>query len=224
VLARFALSVPLIVTLCWAAGLAFANLRADMTLQHAAREMATWNTVRPVSTSESWSWMQSDLQEAESLDPRNPVIQELLGVLNARRVESLEYLGEAVVHFSKALSLRPVSPYSWANLAEVKYRMGVPGKELEPLLRTAARLGPWEPVVQQIVADFGLAVWDEINGETRAAVEQIVANGMRRNPLAMLQISERRGRLQVACRHLSEARRTPDAKWTILCESTEATQ
>jgi len=224
VIARFALAVPLILALCWAAGLALANMRADMTLQHAAREMATWNSVRPASTSESWSWMRSDLQEAESFDPKNPVIQELLGVLNARRIENEEYQGEAVVHFSKALALRPVSPYSWANLAEVKYRMGVTGKELEPMLRTAARLGPWEPVVQQIVADYGLAVWEEIDGETRAAVEQIVANGMRRNPLAMLQISERRGRLQVPCRHLSEARRTPDAKWTILCESTEATQ
>jgi hypothetical protein len=224
VLARFALAGPVVLALCWAVGLAYENMRADITLRQAAREMATWNKVRPGSNSESWSWMRSDLGEAESFAPKDPVIQELLGVLNARRIESQEYLGEAVVHFSRALRLRPVSPYSWANLAEVKYRMGVAGKELEPLLVNAARLGPWEPVVQQMVADFGLSVWDEISAETRTAVEQLVANGMRRNPLAILQISERRGRLQVACRHLSEVKRIPDAKWTILCESTEATQ
>ena len=105
--------------------------------------------------------------------------------------------------------------------AAVDYRAGQTGTQFEHALTKAARLGPSEPAVQRIVADYGLAVWDEVGPGTREAVQAVVANGMRRNPKEMLQIAGRRGRLAVACRHIADAPPRGDRGWSKLCGSRE---
>jgi hypothetical protein len=185
--------------------------------------MTTWAAPRALPTAETWNSVHADLAAAQARAPSDPTVQELLGVLDTRRVERPEYLAEAGVHFLKALEFRPTSPYTWASLAAMKYRQGDTGKEFEAALLHAAELGPFEPEVQGGVAYFGLAVWNEVAPGTRAAIEAMVANGMRRNPMETLQIAERRGRLDVACRHLAGSRRLTDSKWSQLCQSREAT-
>ena len=152
----------------------------------------------------------------------DPALHELLGIVDSRRGNEPEYLAEATVHFSKAIELRPTSAYSWANLATVHYRSGETGPRFEKALTRAAELGPWEPEVQRTVANFGLAVWDEVSPSTRAAIEGMVARGMKRKPLELLQIAHNRGRLAVACRHLPGSPRLTDPKWSQLCQSMEA--
>src|SRR5205823_2599488 len=102
------------------------------------------------------------------------------------------------VHLRKALELRPMSPYTWANLAAVDYHLGDTGKAFRSALVRAAELGPHEPEVQATIASFGLAVWNEVDAQTQAAIERSVAAGMRREPREMLQIAQRRGRLAIA--------------------------
>ena len=130
---------------------------------------------------------------------------------------------EAQRQLVAAIEARPGSPYTWANLAVMKYRLGDTGPAFEKSLLNAANLGPYEPEVQQIVADLGLAVYDEVAPATRAAVERMVAAGMKRNAAEILQIAARRGRLDTACRHLDGVPRPAVSKWTQLCESMEAT-
>jgi hypothetical protein len=101
--------------------------------------------------------------------------------------------------------------------------MGETGPAFEAAINHAVELGTFEPDVQGIVANYGLAVWSEVGPKTRASVEGTVAAAMKRNPLEMLQIAERRGRLDVACRHLSGSSRQADPKWSQLCQSMEAT-
>ena len=172
--------------------------------------------------SESWDRMGRQLARAEERTPSDPSVRELLGIFGDRS-DPREYQSQASVHFVKALELRPSSAYTWANLAEVKYQLGDTGHDFETALVRASDLGPFEPEVQAIVARYGLAVWNEVSSGTRAAIEARVAAGMRRNPMEMLQIAERRGRLDIACRHLAGAPRLPDSKWTQLCQSVEAT-
>ena len=83
------------------------------------------------------------------------------------------------------------------------YESGDTGPAFELALRTAQRLGPWEPEVQAVLVHYGLAVREEIGPATRGAVDLAVASAMRRNPSETLQISERRGRLDVACAALN---------------------
>jgi hypothetical protein len=133
---------------------------------------------------------------------------------------TLEASVEANHHVTRALALRPVWPYSWAALADIRYRSGVADETFELALRRAAELGLNEPPVQAAIAFYGLAVWDEIGSATRTAVESAVAAGMRRDAPEMMQIARRRGRLPVACRYVDATSRIPD-NWAQLCKSTE---
>ena len=109
--------------------------------------------------------MREDLVRAEASTPRDPAVHELLGLIEARSGNRPEYASAAIVHFLKALELRPTSPYTWANLAALRYRVG----DTEPgsSKRRHSTRRSWERssrTCRAIVANFGLAVWDETGG------------------------------------------------------------
>lgn len=166
--------------------------------------------------------MYADLQRASALDAADPAIGELLGLFEISSERS-EYLNEAAVHFRESVELRPMSPYTWANLATADYRLGATHEEFRIALTRAVELGPNEPEVQRTVADLGLAVWAEVDSQMRSTIEGAVERGMKSQPREILQIAERRGRLAVACRHAVGPPRQTDTKWLQLCQSTEAT-
>jgi Flp pilus assembly protein TadD len=164
--------------------------------------------------------VRGELEVAQRLARNDAAIEELFGVLYSERRSSVDFQEIAATHFTQALALRSSSPYTWSNLAEVRYRLGQTGGDFERILVGAEALGPNEPQVQRVVADLGLALWPELSASTQAAVTRAVASGMQRNPLEMLQISTRRGRLDIACPHLSAGARFPDPLWAKLCEKT----
>ena len=220
---RWLAAVPLMVSLFFAGAEAF---RAAATEEALARLSRTYfalplNSVIP---RQQWDALMRELDEVESAQPRNPGVHELKGLLSVRRFDAPEIAASAASHFSRAISLRPVSAATWANLAEAKYAQGDTSATFERALATAASLGPFQPQVQRLVSHYGLAVWDEVSAATQVAIDGLLAAGMRRNPLEMLRIAERRGRLPIACRHLAGAPRTPDSKWSQLCPSREATR
>lgn len=178
-------------------------------------ESAAWRRSPP--SLEAWLAVRRELLRSATLAPGNPAVYESLGVLHARRAASPEMLAYARDYFVQSLALRPTSPYTWANYAEVRYLLGETGPPFERALVKAAELGPWEPEVQRLVADVGLAVIDEVQPATREAIERMVAFGMRRGPLDILQLAQKRGRLDVACRQVRDDRRVSDAKWLSLC-------
>ena len=167
--------------------------------------------------------VRDDLIHAQAVIPHDPAIHELLGLIDARRGERQEYLPSAARHFAEAIELRPTSPQTWGDLAAVKYRLGDTGPAFETALNRASMLGRFEPDVQAMVANYGLAVWNELAPQTRKSIEATIAAAMKRNSLEMLQIAERRGRLDIACRHFAASSRRADTKWSQLCQSMEAT-
>jgi hypothetical protein len=182
---------------------------------NAVLESATWRKAPP--SLDTWLSVRNELLEAQRLAPGSPTVSESLGVLHGRRSSSREFLIYARDYFAHSLSMRPTSPYTWANYAQVKYLLGQTGPGFEQALVNAAHLGPWEPEVQRVVADIGLAVYAEVKPETRAVIAAIVGFAMRRNPLETLQISDKRGRLHVACAHVDNNRRVTDPRWTERC-------
>ena len=220
---RLFAAVPILLFLSWLSIVAMQNLRADGPLRDANREIEAWGAGGLRPSNETWAATYEQLQRSARFAPSNPATFELLGHMASRRTDSAEYMQEALVHFSKALELRPLSPYSWASIAESQYTLGETKGLFETAIQKAAELGPAEPGVQRIVANYGLASWDEVSESTRKSIDKMVGAGMRRSPPEMMQIAGRRGRLQTACRHLESLPRTADPKWLQICQSTEAT-
>jgi hypothetical protein len=220
--ARLLAIVPLVALLAWAGATALDVLRADGLVREAATEMSSWAAARIDPAPETRASVEEKLEESLRLRPDDPSSHELLGLLGAARREDARKMDEGIGHLVRALELRPVSPYTWANLLEARYLRGEAVASLElPLLR-ATQLGPSEPGVQRIVADYGLALWPELSPAARAEVARMIASGMRRNPLEMLRISDRRGRLEAACRHVVGSQ-PADPRLGRACERWEIT-
>jgi hypothetical protein len=169
------------------------------------------------------TWWLADVKRAAAEMPKDPMLHELLALAIVRGGTQVGELPEAERHVDAAIGSRAGSAYAWASLVEVKYRIGDTGAAFEKALLNASSLGPHEPEVQRVVADYGLAVMDEVGPATRAAIERTVAAGMKRNAPEILQIAARRGRLGVACRHLDGVPRPAGSRWIQLCQSMEAT-
>jgi hypothetical protein len=216
--------VPAVVGLAWLAAHAFEAGAAGSRVYDAGLTMESWSSSRVRQpASDALMEVREDLVRAQSVTPNDPAIHELLGLIDARRGEGGEFLTDAAAHLATAIRLRPTSPQTWSSLAAVKYRMGDTGPVFEAAIGHASELGRFEPDVQGMVANYGLAVWNETGPETRAAIEAIVIAAMKRNSLEMLQIGERRGRLDIVCRHFVGSTRQAVPKWSQICQSMEAT-
>ena len=214
------LAIAGLLSLAWLTREAIVAGSANALVYGASKEMGTWIAARTQPADATRASVRGVLEQAASLDPRDPAVHELLGLLEAVDVEGQR---QAVAHFTRALELRPTAPYTWANLARSRYLSGDTGAGFELALVRAAQFGPSEREVQRTVADFGLAMHAKVAPATRSAIDSMVVAGFKRNPLEMLQIADRRGRLDLVCRRLAAEPRTPDRKWSKLCQSTEAT-
>lgn len=216
VLARWLIVLVAGAVLGWACLHAYRAARAGDDVL-AGRKYARMGFGGGAPPAQAWSTTRDRLNAALALEPDNPTVHELMGVLVSQRFDDPVLLQEASSHYVRSLTLRPISPVSWANLAEARYQVGDTSRIFQLALVNAARLGPSEPQAQRVVAHYGLAVFDEVSPDTRKAIEAMVAAGMRRAPGEILAIAQRRGRLDVACRYLAETKRKIDPRWGQLC-------
>ena len=198
--------------------------RADWLFSRSTLSMAEWSAKDARPDFESWLAVRDDLARAVQLEPRDPRALEGLGVLHAGRDAPVGndrsgFQEQARDYLRRAVAARPTSPYTWANLALVKYRLGETDEEFRNALRQAANYGPWEWEVQAIVADVGLAMLPELAPAERSLVEAMVMNGMKRNPAEMLRISQRRGSLSLACSMLDREAKGIDPQLAGRCDT-----
>ncbi|MFZ3323602.1 MAG: hypothetical protein WA190_14615 [Usitatibacter sp.] len=189
----------------------------DSAVNAANIEMSTWSASGVEPGEATQRWVREDLVQAVASVPGDPVSHELLGTLAARSLGKPGNGEVAFDEFRETVQLRPTSPYTWLRLAELRYRTGDTGAQFEGYLRRAAELGPSEPEIQRVGAFLGLAVYDEISGPTRAAVDRLIEAGARRNAVEMMRISERRGRLDVTCRLVRGTASDIDSRSTQFC-------
>jgi tetratricopeptide (TPR) repeat protein len=158
-----------------------------------------------------WDDLRSNLTRALELDPTNPDINDYLGLSIEGRFADVApkdetaapYRQEALMYYRKAVSLRPVWPYSWVNLALVKYRLGQTDAEFYKALHTATELGPWEPTVQRVVVDIGLHFWNGLAIDERHFILETIARGIqhadRKHSRKILELVKRYGFLEYIC-------------------------
>src|SRR5579859_5244741 len=125
-------------------------------------------------TPEQWREVRERAVSLVERGTDDPTAFELLAVADSALADATarhEYLSEAVVQLRKALELRPMSPYTWSDLAAAQYRLGDTGKTFRTALVHATELGQQEPEVQVTVSEYGLAVWNEVDPRTQASIE-----------------------------------------------------
>jgi hypothetical protein len=211
--ARWSLAIALVASFVWAGAVAVTAGMTGTVGWYGNQYLQSGGPRRdPDAAARHWA----QVKEAARKAPADPWLQELSALLELRvNGKSSRDTREGL---ERALELRPSSASTWANLAADRYRSGDTAHQFVAAVEHAAELGPYEPEVQAMVAFYGLAVWNELNDSARRAVDSMVGAGMKRNPMEMLQISQRRGRLDVACRHLDGIPRQTDPKWLRLCK------
>lgn len=137
-------------------------------------------------TEESWQKNHGLLDKALSLDPIHPTYNHRMGRLyhirmGMKPLERDKYGALAKQHFEHSLEIRPYWPLTWANLALVKRDLREFDERFFEATVNAARYGPWEPGVHQILASIGLPYTfvfaDE--PEAKAAIVGSVTRGLR---------------------------------------------
>lgn len=176
---------------------------ADVLHRDADRVMARWQHERSMPDLPDWLEVRDTLARAQRLDPGNPAIVESSGLLHSQRVQDGSGSGvfqeEALALFEQAAVLRPTSPYTWANIVMTRYRLGKIDAKFTAALAMAQHLGPWEPEVQLIAADFGMAAWNELDAPGRTALKATLTRGAKRQGAQLVQLGEKRGRLGLVC-------------------------
>ena len=220
--ARTAIAGPTILVAALLCAVAVRDGRADTAVEAAGREMKTWDAGGLDPSRATQAWVRDDLERAQLAVPDDPASHEFLGALAARNLGDPASAGVAFEHFRSALVLRPTSPFTWLLLAKLRYNTGDTGADFERDLRRAVSLGPFEPDVERVVAFLGLAVYDQMSSSTKAVIDQAIVAGARRDAVEMMQISARRGRLDVTCGLVRDIPSGIDPKSSQLCERTGA--
>jgi len=166
-----------------------------------------------------WSVVESRLEEAGRLSPSDPSIPELLGVLHLQFVGSHESIERSLADFGRSLSLRPSSPYTWADLAEARMSAGKSHDEIRRAMLVALSLGPAEPEVQRMAIDLGLAMWGELPAPVQGQVSHAIEQTMRRTPYRTLPIAFARGHLELVCPYVRNDARLANTVWPRRCKA-----
>ena len=216
-LPRSAIAIALLAILAWAGASALRVGAAGETVYRTADELSAWNASQEQPKPAAVAQLAGELEQAREATPSDANAEELLGRLAMLDNARAGFLDEAMAHYGRALALRPTSPYTWAAIVEALYRKGDTGPRFWRALDRAAVLGPQEPDVGRVIADYGLALWGEASAGERKTIDSAVAAEVRRGSPDILQVAERRGRLAVACRHMGIAPRPIDPRWLNLC-------
>lgn len=131
----------------------------------------------------------------------------LVGVSPSERQSNLL---SGLTEVRQAISLRPVSAYSWMILSMLKRELGEFDAEFRNALQQAVVLGPWEPEVQQSIADVGLSAWAALPKPEQELVRNNFVRGMKHQSREMLAIVQahqndcadvdEHGQLKAGCR------------------------
>lgn len=207
--ARFSIAAAGIALLAYAAHDAALRGLEDWRSTRGRHDIRMWTQGRAVQSAEQWQRAVDALREALRLAPQDPALWESLGfaydigarsfVPNGGRGGWSVYSEFALIHFRQAAALRPTSPYSWAGVAVMKYRLNQIDEEFRQAFSSAMRLGPWEPGLQLITSDLGLALWNSLDPLLRDEVRESWRRTAVRQADQLARLALTHGRTGVLC-------------------------
>ncbi len=99
------------------------------------------------------------------------------------------YIEKAHAAIRQAIALKPVSRHAWALLLMIKREQHLIDEEFRVALARATQLGPWDPEVQWVVANVGLANWKQLPENEQLIVSNNLARGFKLQPKVMFAIA-----------------------------------
>jgi hypothetical protein len=147
------------------------------------------------------------VENAMRFFPNQPDYLDLAGQLQELKAiqsgvvgtERRDLLHSAADFYRRALSVRPLWPYSWANLLGVKDRLGEVDSEFRLAISRSVETGPWEPRVQMQVISSGLRYWDQLGGSSRELVRGKVVDALKVQPREVFEMVRDFGRADLVC-------------------------
>lgn len=198
------LLIPIIIyviylAICWGI--------ADVYYRPAMNQLRDWAKGNIELEINDWENLRIKLNKALSFDPDNPDIHENLALaIEGRYSKAIPGDAEAEVfrelalnHYRESIKLRPVWPYSWSNLALVKYRLRRIDDEFFLALHNAEKLGRWEPAIQRMVTDIGLSLWLKLSEQQRIFIWKAITHSLEKQPKETLEIVKKHGYLDIVC-------------------------
>jgi hypothetical protein len=161
---------------------------ADLFLLSSHRTFQTWNLAEQFPMMAQVEAVERDLEMAKFFANDNPDVHEDIARLSLLRAqlpnvllnEKQAQLQRAISAIRIAISLRPVSPYSWTILLIIKREQNEFDAEFRHALHRAVELGPWEPELLTSLADVGLSAWSKLPAAEQAIIQQVFVRGMQR--------------------------------------------
>jgi tetratricopeptide (TPR) repeat protein len=152
------------------------------------------------------------LNEAQRLDPGNPDILDQLGqflywqAMNEANAgtERTARLQQAVDQYRKSLRIRPLWPYTWANLVVAKAEWGIFDGEFRNAVRRTVETGPWEPRVQLQLIRVDFAEQERIDRNSRDLIDIMLQRAIQTRPEAVLDLAARWRQLPRSCSRFSD--------------------
>jgi hypothetical protein len=155
---------------------------ADVVAQEPRYEVERWQIGKSAPDGVRLNVLQAELHKAMDLDPGNPNLLDDLGRFHGARVARerpndagvRESRQQSLTYFRHALELRPTSGHAYVNIALSKFRLGEIDQEFTGAMEQALRRSPWEPQVQLIAIELGIASWQALSDSTRQKLQQAI--------------------------------------------------
>jgi len=188
---------------------------ADLVAKQASYEMQQWEKQNIVKTG-LWQQTQTTLRAAQFFEPAQPNFLEEMGKANyllfrygtTTAAEKFMALSLALEYYVNAAQQKPVSAYTWVNIAILKNRLRQYDAQFITALENATFLGPWEPFVQEAIADIGLAAWYRLPKERlekgRSIIFATLERGMHSQAKLMMTLIKKHRREYVICVYSKE--------------------
>lgn len=202
-------SVLFIILLVSAGMGAVQTLFAEVIAYPAARKLYVVQDQPARLSGQQWQDVRQELQKALLLEPGKPALLHQLGssyMLQYRYASSSDMAAiaarqQAADYFRQVIALRPTWPHDRIEYLLARYRLQEIDSEFYQQLRLANRLGPWEGWVQQVTAETGLQLGDQLPADVQETVAASIINGVQHPDdfKIMLDILRRYNSLDLVC-------------------------
>jgi tetratricopeptide (TPR) repeat protein len=181
-------------TLIGLLGIAALAVLAALSIQRGAADLYAFGARHALDRG-GLAGPQPGLEKAVQLDGGNAEPHEYMARLHESRGE----YREALERYRIAAKARPGSPGAWGDIARLKLRLAEFDGELDKAIRSASRLGPWEPDLQLVIADVAMQGEPRLTPEARRAAFAMMSRALKRQEREVVQLAVQRGRLDVLC-------------------------